>query len=1515
MTACGVYTLPALANGNYFRQPGSIDPLTAGTDITATTTLYVAAGAPADVNCYNENSFTITITDAPLADAPLDVTACGLYTLPALTNGNYFRQPGSIDPLTAGTDITATTTLYVAAGDPADVNCYNENSFTITITDAPLADAPLDVTACGLYTLPALTNGNYFRQPGSIDPLTAGTDITATTTLYVAAGAPADVNCYNENSFTITITDAPLADAPLDVTACGLYTLPALTNGNYFRQPGSIDPLTAGTDITATTTLYVAAGAPADVNCYNENSFTITITDAPLADAPLDVTACGLYTLPALTNGNYFRQPGSIDPLTAGTDITATTTLYVAAGAPADVNCYNENSFTITITDAPLADAPLDVTACGLYTLPALTNGNYFRQPGSIDPLTAGTDITATTTLYVAAGAPADVNCYNENSFTITITDAPLADAPLDVTACGLYTLPALTNGNYFRQPGSIDPLTAGTDITVTTTLYVAAGAPADVNCYNENSFTITITDAPLADAPLDVTACGLYTLPALTNGNYFRQPGSIDPLTAGTDITATTTLYVAAGDPADVNCYNENSFTITITDAPLADAPLDVTACGLYTLPALTNGNYFRQPGSIDPLTAGTDITATTTLYVAAGDPADVNCYNENSFTITITDAPLADAPLDVTACGLYTLPALTNGNYFRQPGSIDPLTAGTDITVTTTLYVAAGAPADVNCYNENSFTITITDAPLADAPLDVTACGLYTLPALTNGNYFRQPGSIDPVTAGTDITATTTLYVAAGAPADVNCYNENSFTITITDAPLADAPLDVTACGLYTLPALTNGNYFRQPGSIDPLTAGTDITATTTLYVAAGAPADVNCYNENSFTITITDAPLADAPLDVTACGLYTLPALTNGNYFRQPGSIDPLTAGTDITATTTLYVAAGDPADVNCYNENSFTITITDAPLADAPLDVTACGLYTLPALTNGNYFRQPGSIDPLTAGTDITATTTLYVAAGDPADVNCYDENSFTVTITDAPLADAPLDVTACGLYTLPALTNGNYFRQPGSIDPVTAGTDITVTTTLYVAAGDPADVNCYDENSFTVTITDAPLADAPLDVTACGLYTLPALTNGNYFRQPGSIDPVTAGTDITVTTTLYVAAGDPADVNCYDENSFTVTITDAPLADAPLDVTACGLYTLPALTNGNYFRQPGSIDPVTAGTDITATTTLYVAAGAPADVNCYDENSFTVTITDAPLADAPLDVTACGLYTLPALTNGNYFRQPGSIDPVTAGTDITVTTTLYVAAGDPADVNCYDENSFTVTITDAPLADAPLDVTACGLYTLPALTNGNYFRQPGSIDPVTAGTDITVTTTLYVAAGDPADVNCYDENSFTITITDAPLADAPLDVTACGLYTLPALTNGNYFRQPGSIDPVTAGTDITVTTTLYVAAGAPADVNCYNENSFTINITDEIVPVFAQLGPYCLNATPDDLPLTSTNGITGTWSPATIATDVVGTFIYTFHPGCRAGLCCTGNHGPLTSPMRLFRYSLSSGHTV
>ncbi len=366
------------------------------------------------------------------------------------------------------------------------------------------------------------------------------------------------------------------------------------------------------------------------------------------------------------------------------------------------------------------------------------------------------------------------------------------------------------------------------------------------------------------------------------------------------------------------------------------------------------------------------------------------------------------------------------------------------------------------------------------------------------------------------------------------------------------------------------------------------------------------------------------------------YTLPALSVGNYFTgSQGTGTAYSAGDEITADVTLYVYAVNSENTDCYDENSFSIDISETPVADAPVDVKACDSYTLPALSVGNYFTgSQGTGTAYSAGDEITADVTLYVYAVNSENTDCYDENSFSIDISETPVADAPVDVKACDSYTLPALSVGNYFTgSQGTGTAYSAGDEITADVTLYVYAVNSENTDCYDENSFSIDISETPVADAPVDVKACDRYTLPALSVGNYFTgSQGTGTAYSAGDEITADVTLYVYAVNSENTDCYDENSFSIDISETPVADAPVDVKACDSYTLPALSVGNYFTgSQGTGTAYSAGDEITADVTLYVYAVNSENTDCYDENSFSIDINTTP--EAPIssgDITECNV---------------------------------------------------------------------------------------------------------------------------------------------------------------------------------------------------------------------------------------------------------------------------------------------
>lgn len=102
--------------------------------------------------------------------------------------------------------------------------------------------------------------------------------------------------------------------------------------------------------------------------------------------------------------------------------------------------------------------------------------------------------------------------------------------------------------------------------------------------------------------------------------------------------------------------------------------------------------------------------------------------------------------------------------------------------------------------------------------------------------------------------------------------------------------------------------------------------------------------------------------------------------------------------------------------------------------------------------------------------------------------------------------------------------------------------------------------------------------------------------------------------------------------------------------------------------------------------------------------------------------------------------------------------------------------------------------------------------------------------------------------------------------------------LPATSNNSI---TGSWSPAinnTATTNYTFT---------PTAGQCATTASLIITINPNILPSFTPAGPYCTGTTVPDLPSTSNNGITGSWSPAINNTQ---TTTYTFTP--TAGQCAT-----------------------
>lgn len=112
-----------------------------------------------------------------------------------------------------------------------------------------------------------------------------------------------------------------------------------------------------------------------------------------------------------------------------------------------------------------------------------------------------------------------------------------------------------------------------------------------------------------------------------------------------------------------------------------------------------------------------------------------------------------------------------------------------------------------------------------------------------------------------------------------------------------------------------------------------------------------------------------------------------------------------------------------------------------------------------------------------------------------------------------------------------------------------------------------------------------------------------------------------------------------------------------------------------------------------------------------------------------------------------------------------------------------------------------------------------------------------------------------------------------------------------------FASPINIGTLTgsvSGIIHTIPTNITSGNGYRIRVNASNlsttglDNAFNITINQNVIPTFTSISPICSGAAKPVLPLTSNNGIIGTWTPASVSNSV--SAIYNFTPSM--GQCAT-----------------------
>ncbi|WP_456441004.1 T9SS type B sorting domain-containing protein [Psychroserpens sp.] len=471
-------------------------------------------------------------------------------------------------------------------------------------------------------------------------------------------------------------------------------------------------------------------------------------------------------------------------------------------------------------------------------------------------------------------------------------------------------------------------------------------------------SFTIISTNEITALVPVGIADSSIISI--TSSGGCIGN--ATTSFTLITSECFTGELYISeifdseTGSYGIIELYNPTNATITLDGIYTVERYGDIgNAAPSISIP-LVNTVGPQQTYNIQLGSTGTDCGVATDLTTATG-------FNENDEFKLLKNSVLIDvvhAPDEKGYTILRNADATAPNNAFNTTDwLIDSFEDCSDLGMHTADPTSSEVPEITHPMSQNMcandptiFTVSVDSGTFSYQWKTLNASGnwvnvsnnaIYSGATTNTLNLTNVPITFDGNQYYCEITSVSCELAS-------NTAQLNIFTSEVDDLT------DQNVCSEYTLPALTNGNYFPAPGGTGtPLNPGQVITMTQTIYIFNSVG---TCTSESDFTVTISGTPDVDIIAHDEVCAGYTLTALTNGNYFTGPdGTGTQLNAGEIILASQTIYIYNESGIAPNlCSDESSFDIIIypaTDFSLTESNVTINEDSISVIMSDSTINY----------------------------------------------------------------------------------------------------------------------------------------------------------------------------------------------------------------------------------------------------------------------------------------------------------------------------------------------------------------------------------------------------------------------------------------------------------------------------------------------------------------------------------------------------------------------------------
>jgi gliding motility-associated-like protein len=924
---------------------------------------------------------------------------------------------------------------------------------------------------------------------------------------------------------------------------------------------------------------------------------------------------------------------------------------------------------------------------------------------------------------------------------------------------------------------------------------------------------------------------------------------------------------------------------TVTVIVIEKIDPTFDATVfaiCNGGFAPILSTTSTNGITGSWNPSVVSNTVTKT---YVFT--PNTGQCANNYSFTIYVINNVTPTFTLPNSICFNSTPPQLLNISNNGIVGNWSPSTVSNTKTESYTFTPVAG-----QCANTRTIQITVNPLSAIFTPAIPPICSGDALAPLPTTSTNGVTGTWSPA-----VNNTTTTYTFTPTPGQ--CATVTT-SMTVVVNPIAATFTQVapicSGATLNPLPTTSNNGVIGTWAPAINNTATTSYTFTPSSGQCTTTPASMTVVvNPLSATFTqvapiCSGAALSLLPTtsDNGVTGTWS-PAINNTTtttYTFTP------TSGQCTTTTSSMRIVVNPTAATFtqvapiCSGENSSPLPTTSnngvtgswSPVMNNMATTT----YTFNP-TSGQCTTNPATMTIVVNQLVATFTQVAPICSGQIL-ANLPTTSNNGITGTWAPA----MNNTATTTYTFtPA--SGQCSTTPASMTIVINPISATFTQVAPICSGQTL-VNLPTTSNNDVTGTWAPA----MNNTATTAYTFTP-TSGQCttttssmtivvnpiaatFTQVGQICsgatlanlPTTSNNGVTGTwapamnnssTTSYTFT--PASGQCTTSTVSMTIVVNPTVATFTQVAPICSGQTLANLPTTSNNGVTGTWSPAMNNT----TTTAYTFT--PASGQCTTTTASMTIVVNPVVAKFTQVAPICSGQTLANLPTNSNNGVTGTWAPAMNNT----TTTTYTFT--PTTGKCTTTPA-TMTIVVNPIVATFTQVAPiCSGQTLANLPTTSNNGVNGSWSPAMNNS----TTTTYTFT--PASGQCTT-SATTMTIlvnpTSATFSQVAPICSGTVLYALPTTSNNGV---TGTWSPSMNNT-ATTTYTFTPTAG-----QCTTTSTSMTIVVDPIVTTFIQVASICPGTTLSPLPTTSTNGVSGTWSPAM---DNTQSTTYTFTP--TTGQCTT-----------------------